>query len=376
MYRIGITGSYGGCNLGDEGILSALVAGLRAGTDVEITVFTGHPDDTLRRHRVENAIRSEGMSREELLPHITRLDLLIVGGGGILFDHWVRNHAREPLIAEEHRVPVMVCSVGSGPLRDPKAIEAARRLVDDAQIVTVRDSRSQRELEAVGVRHEVRVTADCALLLQPEPLPEGALERERLGGPGCVIGMSVREPGPAAPELDIEAYHAMLANAADYLVDRFDADVVFVPMEPDVQDLQQSHAVIAHMSRPQRARVLQGPYTSGQLLTLVGDFSFAVGMRLHFLVFAALNRVPFVALPYGSKVTGFVEDLGFESPPIRDITAGRLLAYLDRAWDRKDAVRATIERGLPPLQDRARENIRLALGLLERQPAHSVPTAR
>ena len=39
------------------------------------------------------------------------------------------------------------------------------------------------------------------------------------------------------------------ANAADFMVDRFDADIVFVPMERSVLDSQHSHAVIAQMLR-------------------------------------------------------------------------------------------------------------------------------
>ena len=47
------------------------------------------------------------------------------------------------------------------------------------------------------------------------------------------------------------------------------------------------------MAHAQRATVLKGEYTSGQMLTIIGHFAFAVGMRLHFLIFAAIQRVPF-----------------------------------------------------------------------------------
>jgi polysaccharide pyruvyl transferase CsaB len=372
VYRVGITGSYGGCNLGDEAILSALIAQLRAALPVEITVFTGSESDTLRRHHVEYAVKPQDLRREQLLPLIEGLDLLIVGGGGILFDHWVHDHAREALMAEERGVPVMVCAVGAGPLKEPAARETVRSFVEKADVVTLRDRRSLAVLEGLGVKCRMLVTADMALLLAPEPLPAGAIEREGLAGKERVIGMSVREPGPAAPNLDMETYHSMLANAADYLIERFDAHVAFVPMEPQVLDMQHSHAVIAKMQRPQQAVVIKDEYTSGQLISLVGTFRFAVGMRLHFLTFAALMGVPFVALPYAPKVTGFVEELGLQTPPIQQLTVGRLLAYLDRAWDGQEELREAIRRGLPSLQQCARENIALAVRLLEAHPAHSL----
>lgn len=369
MYRVGITGSYGGCNLGDEAILHSMVAQLRASNDVELTVFTGNVADTLHRHRVERAVRPSGMPRAELVPEIEGLDLLLVGGGGILFDHWLKEHLREAQFALEKGVPVMVYAVGAGPLNDAAVQERLRDVLERSSAVTVRDQRSKHTLEKLGIERDIDVTADPGLLLEAEPVPSDALKREGIDGRKRLVGMSVREPGPAAPDIDVDSYHRLLAASADYMVDRFDAHVVFVPMEPQVQDMQHSHAVIAKMYRPQRATVLKGDYTSGQLLAFVRHFAFAVGMRLHFLVFAALEGVPFVALPYASKVMGFIEDLNMETPPLANLTVGQLLAYIDRSWDRKDALRGLIERGLPSLQERARETDRVAGELLRsREP--------
>jgi polysaccharide pyruvyl transferase WcaK-like protein len=145
--------------------------------------------------------------------------------------------------------------------------------------------------------------------------------------------------------------------------------VVFVPMERKVLDVQHAHAVIAQMLRAQRATVLKGEYTSGQLLSLTGHFAFAVGMRLHFLIFAALQGVPFVALPYASKVGGFLEDLDLQTPPLEQVNAGRLIAHVDQSWDRRRSLHSRIRRALPGLQERARQSSRLAVELLSRSQA-------
>ncbi len=50
-FHIGISGSYGGLNLGDEAILQSITSELRSRLPVEITVFSPNAEDTLRRHR-------------------------------------------------------------------------------------------------------------------------------------------------------------------------------------------------------------------------------------------------------------------------------------------------------------------------------------
>ena len=217
-------------------------------------------------------------------------------------------------------MPVFVYAVSAGPLVNPGARQLVRDCLGQAAVVTVRDRKGRQFLEEVGVHRDIQLTADPALLLEPEPLPADAMQREGLDKAPRLVGFSVREPGLAAPEIDVNHYHALLAHAADFMVDRYDAEIVFVPMERRVMDVQHCHAVVAKMQCPQRAAVLKGEYTSGQILTLIGHFDFAVGMRLHFLIFAALQNVPFVALPYATKVTGFLEDMGMEMPPLDQVS--------------------------------------------------------
>lgn len=363
--RVGIVGSYGGLNLGDEAILQCIVAQLRDSRPVEITVFSRDATDTERRHRVDRVVGTRDLSRQELASQIDGLDVLVIGGGGILFDAEARLYMREAALAHERGVPVVVYAVGAGPLVDPVAQAAVRECLDAAAVVTVREPSARRVLEDAGVRREIRVTADPALLLRPEPLKGGPRPAELRSAKRPLVGMSVREPGVAAPDLKEDVYHQLLANAADYIVDRFGAEVVFVPMERGLLDMQHSHAVISRMAFPQRATVLKGEYTPGQLLGMLGHFDFAVGMRLHFLILAALAGVAFVALPYAAKVGGFLAQVGVESPPLERVNAGRLTAHIDRSWDRRRSLAKRVARVLPGLQEQARQSHRALLEVLD-----------
>jgi polysaccharide pyruvyl transferase CsaB len=375
--KVGISGSYGGFNLGDEAILHVILAELRRSFPVvEITVFSRDAEDTGRRHAVDAVVQPRELSRRETEDVIAGLDLFILGGGGILYDADADMYLREVVLSHEAGTPVMVYAISAGPLRDPPLRARVRDALNQTMLIAVRDRHARQLLEEVGVRRDIVLTADPALLLEPDPLTlDEILRAEAIDPDARLIGFSVREPGPAAPDLDAEDYHRLLANVADFMIDRLDAEVVFIPMERRMFDVQHSHSVVGQMSHAQRATVLKRDYTPGQILSLLQHFQFSVGMRLHFLIFSALAGLPFVGLPYATKVAGFLEELRLHAPSLDHVSAGQLIAQVDRAWDQRSDLQARVREALPGLQERARANNRLVVELVSRLPGRRAASA-
>lgn len=366
--RVGISGSYGGLNLGDEAILEAMLKELRTSLNAEVVVFSRNPQDTEARHKVRT-VPIRNLHKDEVLDALKQLDLFVLGGGGILFEGALDGFLRDVNWAKELDIPVMVYAVSVGPLKSPESKQLLVDTLNKVEKITVREQQAKRTLHDLGVKHDIEVTADPALLLEPKPFTKDMLKKEGVDPEAPLVGFSVREPGPAAPDLNIEQYHAILANAADFMVERFDAQVLYVPMERgEHKDLQHSHAVIAKMARADRARVLEGEYTPGQVLGLVQHMAFAVGMRLHFLIFAAIHHVPFVPLPYASKVSGFLEEFEMPMPSITELNVGKLCAFLDRTWDLRKDVRKSLEQKVPILQGRAKATNTILCELLGSLP--------
>lgn len=363
-YRIAISGSYGGMNLGDEAILETMLAELRGSMDAEISVFSRNPADTVERHRVR-AVPIAEMHKDEVLDELRKLDLFVLGGGGILHDEAIEAFLRDVNWAKDLGIPVMVYAISAGPLRTPESKQLAVETLNRVDRITVREREAKRLLNDLGVNQEIEITADPALLLQPQSFTREMLKKEGVEPGNHLVGFSVREPGPAAPDLNIEQYHAILANAADFMIERYDARVLFIPMEVgENKDPQHSHGVIAKMANAQRATVLKGRYSAGQILGLMRSLSFAVGMRLHFLIFAGIQNVPFVALPYATKVSGFLSDLDMPMPPITAVNVGKLCAFIDRSWDLRRQIRERLEEKIPALQERAKRTNAILCELL------------
>ncbi len=364
MLRIGISGSYGGLNLGDEAILTSAIAQLRAEVpDVEIVVFSKHVQHTSAHQNADRVISPRELLLEDIIPEIERLDLLLLGGGGILYDTEARTYLREVAIAHERGVPTFAFAIGIGQLSDPEERRAVCDGMNRMAGITVRELSAKRLFEEIGVDRRITVTADPAFLLTPEPFPDDRLRAAGVPLDVPLIGLSVREAGPAAPKLGEAAYHGLLAEAADFMVHRYDAHVVFVPTER--ADIREAHRAVGQMATPERAHILPFDYGPAQVLGLMDRFEMAVGMRLHFLVFAALAGVPLMALPYASKVADLLEALGLpKRPAAHEQYAGAFLADLDRLWDNRAGQRTLLRTRVPHLQDRARQTVPLALAAI------------
>jgi polysaccharide pyruvyl transferase CsaB len=361
-YRIAISGSYGGMNLGDEAILEGILKELRASLDVDVVVFSLNPKDTEKRHKVR-AIPIREMHKDDVLEELKKLDLFILGGGGILFDGLVEIILRDVIWAQELAIPIIVYAVSVGPLKNNENKQRVVQVFNNIEVITVRESESKRILHDMGVTKDIQVTADPALLIKPSTFKKEMLKNEGVDLEIPLVGFSAREPGPAAPDLNIDHYHYILANAADFMVDRFDSQVLFITMEQS--DLQHSHAIISKMANTRRASVLKNEYTSPQILNLVGHMTFAVGMRLHFLMFAAMQGVPFVPLAYASKVKGLLEDLEIPYTPTEGWNTGKLCAAIDRGWDTKKHLKKNLKTKVPELKARAKQTNKVLCDYLQ-----------
>ncbi|QOC90925.1 polysaccharide pyruvyl transferase family protein [Micromonospora craniellae] len=362
---IGVLGSYGGRNLGDEAILTGLLADLREQEpNARIIVFSRNPAHTASAHPDVEAVPWEGVSRTDSALVLSQLDLLILGGGGILYDKEARRYLRVVRVAQERGLPLLTYAVGVGPLSEMVDTGMVRETLAGATQVTVRDQESRMVLEEAGLLNPITVTADPAFLLEPEDFPAELLREEGVPAGKRLVGMSVREPGRAAERLDVDGYHRLLAQIGDFLVHRIDAHVLFVPMERD--DIRHSHGVLSHMIAAERGRILHGTYSPQQVLGLMRHFDLAVGMRLHFLIFAAMMGTPFLPLPYAGKVFDLAQRLGV--PALRGVereVEGPLLAEVDQLWDERDQRRETTAQRVAQVCEEARGTSRVTRSVLE-----------
>jgi polysaccharide pyruvyl transferase CsaB len=364
MTSIAIVGSYGGLNMGDEAILTAMVASLRERVEhLAVTVFSRDAEHTRSHHDVDTVVAARSCTRDEARRGVDAVDLLLLGGGGILYDGEARHYLRLVRLAQQAEIPTMAYAVGAGPLTYAEDQRQVRDALALMCAVTVRDDGTRQVLEQLDLECAVDVTADPALLLRPEPLDRARLREEGVPDGRPLVGISLREPGLAAPDLDVSGYVALLGHTADFVADRYGCDVVFIPME--VGDIRLAYGVMARMLRAERAHVLRGGYRPAELLGLMAHLDLVIAMRLHVLMFAALTGTPLFPLPYAPKVTDFLRAAQLPvPPPLTGDSVGSLLAGIDRAWDVGHHAPRAPREAMVALQDESRRTLDVALRCL------------
>jgi polysaccharide pyruvyl transferase CsaB len=329
---IALSGYYGFYNTGDEAILEAIIGIVRRRLPgAELVVFSADPDHTRQEYGVESVSRTCLFS---IFRTLHRADLLISGGGGLLQDvtslRSVAYYLGMIELAFFMGKKVAVFAQGMGPLHHPLARRWVKRVLNKVDLISVRDPLSAAFLEELGVGREIRVAADPVFTLSPASPQEIETfwARHKMANAGRQqphIGIALRF-FPREQDSGEEIFE-MLTRACIYLVQRYNARLVFLPYHLS-RDLPLARQIASGLS--QQSLVIDCPLSNKENMCLVGGLDMLVGMRLHALIFAAVSGIPFLALPYDPKVNAFLGRLGKNPlPPLQEMTLERLKKDLD-----------------------------------------------
>ena len=377
----------GSANKGDQAILAAMLDDFAVA--IPQVAVAACPYSGLRRPR-------EFIS---FLARLRKADAFILGGG-----HPFQDQTSQAflffgllliLIARVMGKKVMCYAVGAGPISSKAGKILSGWLINQADLVSVRDPVSREILLELGVKGEkVVVTADAAFTLGSVPAERAdeilCAEGVRRGA-SPLIALCLRRwfcfrsafwpqagrgGGRAGGESEkAKAVKAMFKEFCDYLVRKYDADIVLVPMrrsatgaDPGQDDDRYSREVMEMVEKKQKVTLLRGDYTPRELKGILAAMDLVVSVRLHPLILAASSGVPVMGIPFTrSKGEGFFGHLGLDADYIYidEIDLHSLAEMFDRAWARRKSTGMELKRRAALLEEKARENVRLLLELMK-----------
>jgi polysaccharide pyruvyl transferase CsaB len=427
VLRIAVSGYYGFKNAGDDAILMALVATIRAlAPGAEITVLSSCPAETRQLYGVRAVNRWNPCG---VIWTLLRSDLLLSGGGGLLQDvTGVRSicyYLVVVALALAVGRPVVYYAQGVGPVRTRFGRWLARVVSNRVDLITVRDQASRDDLLAMGIcRPPLVVTADPVLALNPAQLNSAGgvelLEMLRLqarlegkypeavaeelsepvssGGeeePVATGSSGMKEDGSSAPSSDSmsearekDSPHARHgANPGntkrrlgvvvrDWSNDARYKKCIAAVTDRFVRDGWEAILVPFHYPADvqackevswlmQEPSLLVGNWlTVGALFGLLGELDLVLAMRLHAIVMASVMRVPCVGISYDPKVEHFLELTG--QPNAGNTTSleeEQLYRVLLDTWERRQEIGSHMEKVLAHLKQQAWETASLTLSV-------------
>lgn len=356
-----ILGYYGYGNSGDDALLKAIIGDIKQiDKNFSPIVFSYNPEKTQKDYGVKSINR---FSPSQIRKTLKKVKLFIVGGGSLIQDVTSTKSLLYYLycirLAKKNGVKVMLYANGIGPITKDVNIKRAKKILNMADIITLRDSDSEKLLEKIGVNTpEIIITADPAFSLEPCSDTETDILLKKLNINQKYVCMSVRSWSESSTDI-----FDGIAKMADYISEKHNLLPVFVPMQYS-KDKQVSERILSIME--QRGVFVDEIIEIDKLLGLISKAEAAIAVRLHMLIFGALTAVPSIGIQYDPKVSSFQEYIG-QPYCIKpdDIASGNFKNIIDKFMEERSATTDMLKRVIPEMKKKAFENAQIAMNLYE-----------
>ena len=365
MYNILISGYYGFDNIGDESILRTLITSLREKIpDCSLTVLSHNPASTREKYGVEAV---ERMSPGAILRAVRQCDMLISGGGSLLQDVTSSKSIHYYLfiirLAKLLGKKVFIYSQGIGPIDHAFNRRATARALKKADGIVVRDERSAKLLEQIGLPQErIVITADPVIRMKR---PDRTVGREILARAGIkkdgrlTVGWAIREKNRDS------TFVREITECIRWLRENYDAESVLIPFH--YEEDREVCSVIAERTNG-AAKCLSEKYLSEDMLSIIGNMDVLVGVRLHSMIYAAIMGVPVIGVSYDPKCTAFLNSVGLDSLSTREtFSAEAFKAEFARVLETGKEQTATVAENMRRLQKKLDTNEEMIRDIMEGQ---------
>lgn len=363
MKRILISGYHGFGNCGDEAILSAMVNNLKyVYPDLEIVALSKKPQETRRVYGITAINRINIL---HILYQLKGTTVLLSGGGSLLQDvtstRSLIYYLSVIVMAKMFNKPVILYANGIGPIKKAFNKYLTKLVLNNVDMITLRDEESKQELRQIGVtKPEIAITADPVFTL--ECVNNRQIDRifrfENIDCSRPLVGISIRK---WKTDSDFEA---SIAGIADKIIEKFNYNVLFIPMHMP-QDSKIINSVQKLMKN--KSYAIKGKYSVQEYMGIIGRLHSLISMRLHTLIFAAVQKVPMFGLVYDPKVQNFLDMVGQPSiDNLDNIDENKIYDWLTYVKKHRISICGLLESRIIDLRKKAETNDNIVMKFLEK----------
>jgi polysaccharide pyruvyl transferase WcaK-like protein len=331
--RITLLGSNTGRNVGDAAIMASILEGLSQELpDAEFYVPSHKPEFVDKnygeQYRVKGvsiqpwtgSIRFFGLTTYSCL---LKSDIALICDG-IIFGRKLFNPFFNWLITLTCIIPwakmvgckVVCFSCGIGPFQSNISRTLARYVINNCDLVIMRENDSKKLAEEIGVTKPIHVTGDAAFInmVNDDARAQAILEEKQVDLSKPLLGININsytdswlsaKDRPAEQKPFAEIIAEGINTAREQL------GAAFTPLIFSTHPMDN---VIAYdLAKRINAKVIpNSEYLSHDMMAVMRRCQLFLGMRFHSVVLASAVEVPVIGLIYMPKVRGFMRQVDCE----------------------------------------------------------------
>ncbi len=319
---------------------------------------------------------------EEILTEYDKADIIVDLSGDTLSDKSAYSvfSILSILIGRCLGKKVAIYSQSIGPFRKI-TMPLARFCLNGANLIVVRENVTKDYLKDISVNNpSLYLAAEIAFLLEPAPpqrvreifLKEN-IKANKKNGP--LIGIGASALIYRAFKSKNKVYVALMAKIADYLVEKLNAQVVFIshviiPPKYSAHSYDDRSVAkeIYQLARNKNGiKLIKGDYSPEELKGIIGRCDLFIGARMHSNIASTSMHVPTIALAWSHKYHGIMKMLGQERY-VCDIETAKFNEIIPKiidAWCNRDEIMKKLASKTTELERSALYSARLVERLIE-----------
>ncbi len=323
-----ISGYYGSNNFGDTFMLSLLTEELASYKGSILTrdvKNTAVPKNVTLIHRF-NLFKIGKMMK--------KTKLFILGGGSVLQDStsnrsfFYYHHILK--MAIKNHCKVFLYANGFGPIQKESNLKKARKLLNKAEMITVRDPGSLKFSQELGIKSQIYLTTDEVFSCQdktfkPTPLPKEASQKTIVG---INLKCAVKEPEKVND----------IAKALKELAEEFNLYYFLLPLHltQDTAFLESIHKQIPEYSC--MAKATSDPI---EICSNIAACDYQIVERYHGQVMSAILGLPYVPIEYDPKNSSLTKMIGLTdyALPKTNFSGETLITAFKKIMDEQEIIK-------------------------------------
>lgn len=414
MKKIVITNAYTWYNKGDAGILLGIVESLKDlyHEKLELTILSFTPEEDKKRYCKDPVIKT--VQSNVLNPHpykhtklgkmfaifklfwcmiyqfvlvnlnlkglirkkdnyksLAEADYIVVCGGGFLggqkFESFM--HLFQIYINTKFKKKVIMMGTSIEPITNRLVKKMTEKILKQVDFIYAREVITYEYLKQFMDEDRFDLIPDMAFMLVNKKEQNAFVETLRENYT-AIYGITVRNwsfPGESNPEQKMEEYKKSLVSFMKRAIVEDNAAFVFVPQVivdygNDADTAAEIKAMLPEELQ-QHFIILQDDLHPDEIKSLIGEFDYFIGTRMHSNIFATSMEVPTIAIAYEKKTNGIMHTVGLDDYVLEmnALTAEDLHAKAVLQKENAVQIRKMLQQRITEIREEISQKINLVL---------------